>query len=408
MLRTLALPLLPTLIVMGLLGCRDSGVGPEPDDPLFERYVAMGNSITAGFESEGINDSTQAHPYSVQFAARFNAPFAWAGVRNPGCPAPLLGPLALTTERVGGARATDCAGLQTTLPRFNHSLAVPGIRIADALQQPGDTGFAGFDLFIRLLFREIFGGRTLVQAMLNADPTLVSVWLGNNDVLSAATSGDLAQMTPTEQFVESLDRIVAALGQTRVQDAILLGVSNPVHIPLLQPGLYYWMLAQDPAAHALIGDKPVSDDCAPGTPGSAHLVSARIVRAPTSVISCADDAPFVITSEERAGITARVAEFNAAIRAHAAAAGWIYIDVPAIQEERISDTLGVRLCQGLLEAATHLERIQVMQATCPLPRQRPEDFFGTLFSFDGLHPSREGQRVIADYMEAAVRAKHGI
>jgi hypothetical protein len=407
--RISALPFLLALLAAALLGCRDDGVGPEPNDPLFERYVAVGNSITAGFESEGINDSTQAHPYAVQFAARFNAPFAWARVRNPGCPAPLVGPLALTTERVGGARATDCAGLHTTLPRLNHSLAVPGIRIAEALRQPADTGFPPFDLFLRLLFREIFGGRTLVQAMLNADPTLVSIWLGNNDVLSAATSGELAEMTPTEAFVESLDAIVTALArQTRVQDAILLGVSNPLHIPLLQPGLYYWMLAQDPAAHALIGAKPVSDDCAPGTLGSAHLVSARIVRASPAAISCADDAPFVITAAERTAITARVAEFNDAIRARAATNGWIYIDVPAIQQERLSDTTGMRLCQGLLEATTNAERVQVMLATCPVPRPQPEDFFGTLFSFDGLHPSREAQRLIADRMEAAVRAKHGI
>ena len=30
-----------------------------PVDPLFDRYVSMGNSITAGFQSDGINDSTQ-------------------------------------------------------------------------------------------------------------------------------------------------------------------------------------------------------------------------------------------------------------------------------------------------------------------------------------------------------------
>jgi len=29
-----------------------------PLDPLFDRYVSMGNSITAGFQSAGINDST--------------------------------------------------------------------------------------------------------------------------------------------------------------------------------------------------------------------------------------------------------------------------------------------------------------------------------------------------------------
>jgi len=115
--RPTVVAIVAILAASAVLGaCRDAGVGPTPDDPLFERYVALGNSVTAGFESEGINDSTQAHPYSVQFAARFNAPFAWARVRMPGCPAPLVGPLALTTERVGGARATDCAGLRTPCP----------------------------------------------------------------------------------------------------------------------------------------------------------------------------------------------------------------------------------------------------------------------------------------------------
>jgi hypothetical protein len=404
-----AVTLLIVLAGAGLWGCRDSGVGPTPDDPLFERYIALGNSITAGFESEGINDSTQAHPYSVQFAARFNAPFFWARIRLPGCPAPLLGPLALTTERVGGARATDCNGLHTTLPRVNHSLAVPGIRIADVLREPAETPFSPYNLFIRLLFREIFGGRTLLQAMINADPTLVSVWVGNNDVLTAATTGDAETMTPVGEFVASFGQIADAIAnQTQAQDAILLGVSNPLIIPLVQPGLYYWMLWQDAAARTLLGNKPVSDDCAPGTSGSANLVSARVVRSGPDEISCADEAPFVITPEEQAAIVGRVATYNAAIRARAAAEGWIFIDVPAIQQEQLSDPQGVRLCQGLLSAGSDAERVQVMQQTCPLPRPDPRDFFGRLFSYDGFHPSREGQRLVADRMEVAVRAKHGI
>ena len=396
--------------VLVLAGCRDDSVGPTPDDPLFERYIAVGNSITAGFESEGINDSTQAHPYSVQFAERFNAPFAWARVRVPGCPAPLVGPLALTAERVGGARATDCAGLHTTLPRLNHSLAVPGIRIADALREPAQTDFSPYNLFINRLFREIFGGRTLVQAMVNADPTLVSVWLGNNDVLTAVTSGDLAQMTPTESFVGSLDQIVSAIAdQTQVEDAILLGVGNPLLIPLVQPGLYYWVLAQEPVSHALIGNKPVNPNCGPDGTGRANLVSARVVRAAAATeISCADEAPFVLDAEEQAAIVTRVEEYNQAIRARATEHGWIYVDVPAIQQAQAGDPQGMRLCQAVPGAQTVEQMFEAVRETCPLPRDDPRDFFGRLFSFDGFHPSREGQRVIADHMEQAVRAKHGI
>ncbi|HTD69913.1 MAG TPA: hypothetical protein VK647_05630, partial [Gemmatimonadales bacterium] len=39
------------------------GVPPYAGGAMFQRYVAMGNSITAGFQSGGINDSTQRRSY---------------------------------------------------------------------------------------------------------------------------------------------------------------------------------------------------------------------------------------------------------------------------------------------------------------------------------------------------------
>ena len=38
-------------------------------DPMFRRYVSLGNSITAGFQSAGINDSTQQRSYAVLLGA---------------------------------------------------------------------------------------------------------------------------------------------------------------------------------------------------------------------------------------------------------------------------------------------------------------------------------------------------
>ena len=46
-----------------------------PVDPLFARYVSMGNSITAGFQSGGINDSTQQQSYAVLLAHAMRSPF---------------------------------------------------------------------------------------------------------------------------------------------------------------------------------------------------------------------------------------------------------------------------------------------------------------------------------------------
>src|SRR5689334_16982535 len=60
-----------------------------PIDPLFERYVSIGNSITAGFQSGGILDSTQQQSYAVLLAHAMHSPFFVPSLRFPGCPNPI-------------------------------------------------------------------------------------------------------------------------------------------------------------------------------------------------------------------------------------------------------------------------------------------------------------------------------
>jgi hypothetical protein len=63
----------------GLYGC-DTGaniVSPRVVDDMFRNYVAIGNSITAGYQSSGINDSTQAQSYAVLVARQMGTRFAF-------------------------------------------------------------------------------------------------------------------------------------------------------------------------------------------------------------------------------------------------------------------------------------------------------------------------------------------
>src|ERR1043166_8540522 len=55
---------------------------------MFQRYVAMGNSITAGFQSGGINDSTQQQSYVALWPAKRASPFYSPSLTKPGCPPP--------------------------------------------------------------------------------------------------------------------------------------------------------------------------------------------------------------------------------------------------------------------------------------------------------------------------------
>jgi hypothetical protein len=74
--RTLAASLM--VVVPLVAGCRSDESLAAPDlgnnGGLLTRYVAMGNSITAGFQSAGINDSTQRRSYAAVFARQARGP----------------------------------------------------------------------------------------------------------------------------------------------------------------------------------------------------------------------------------------------------------------------------------------------------------------------------------------------
>src|SRR6266550_2391887 len=98
-------------ILLGMVACHnDQLFRPYPNgplDPLFTRYVSMGNSITAGFQSAGINDSTQLQSYANLVAGRMQTPFFMPLMNRPGCPPPLIN--VFTGKLVPPAVPNNCA-----------------------------------------------------------------------------------------------------------------------------------------------------------------------------------------------------------------------------------------------------------------------------------------------------------
>lgn len=392
------------LLAIGALlaGCVDSDtpvvVDTEGGD-LFDRYVALGNSITAGFQSGGIHVEFQEEAYPALLADRAGASFGIPALAMPGCPPPYVAPL--STERTS---EEACALRDTNPPRLVQNLAVPGATTAHLLHPLG-TGTT--------LNTIILGGRTQVGAMLEADPTLVSVWIGNNDALGAALSGDPAALTPLAEFQAAYDQIVDAIQESTAQDAVLIGVADAMALaPALQPGAYFWAIDNSESEFAAMLD--VDDNCAPQTAGGARLVSFQGVSAQLAanpqapaVINCAAEAPFVLTNEEMQQIGMRVAQFNAHIETRAEENDWIYIDPAAdLVEAAIDQPDFIRKCQGLATATNDQEFMLAVQNTCPGPTA--PNFFGSYFSFDGVHPSTAGHSAITDAIATALNQKHGL
>src|SRR5215213_6633358 len=90
--------------VLGALACESNGdvLGPAapPGGEIFRSYVAMGNSITAGFQSGGINDSTQRQSFARLLATQMGTSYRYAALALPGCPPPVEN--FMTQARVGG------------------------------------------------------------------------------------------------------------------------------------------------------------------------------------------------------------------------------------------------------------------------------------------------------------------
>src|SRR5437660_1016761 len=264
-------------LVLAAAGCSNEHLFPlavpqYAGGAMFQRYVAMGNSITAGFQSGGINDSTQQQSYVGLVAGKMGSPFYYPSLTKPGCPPPIDTVFTATgvPHRLGGGTGATCFFRAPSIPPFLTNVAVPGAEALDLLKNGPGAGTNSNALTLLML-----GGRTQTQAMMAAHPTFVSVWLGNNDLLGAAQAGDTTLATDTAAFRVQYSEVLDSIEATGAQGALLIAVgfghlSNNVVPPHFSRGSTWFNVA----ASGAFAPAPftVAANCAsPG--GDAVLVS---------------------------------------------------------------------------------------------------------------------------------------
>ena len=361
---------------------------------MFQRYVSMGNSITAGFQSAGINDSTQKQSYVALVAGAMGAAYYYPSLTMPGCPPPLTN--IFLQARVGGAGSTSttCLLRSANIPPFLTNVAVPGAEVLDAVLNgpaPGTNSNA--------LTQLMLGGRTQTQAMQAAHPTFVSVWLGNNDLLGAAELGDTTFATDTGRFRREYAQVldsIQATGASAVLIAVGLGhLANGVVPPFFSRGTtwysYWFNGAFNPAPFT------VAANCAPPR-GDTVLVSfaygftllAQAQRGSPTTLDCT--IPPVDQPPQVRFFVRLQLEYNAIIQSLAAAHSWAYTD-------GIDSTLD--------SLATDLGQIRPFPNIGNPPPGCATNTFGAAFSCDGIHPSAATQRLIARKIVQAINQKYG-
>ena len=124
---------LSSLAVLASCERKDTLLGPVTPSggDIFTSYVALGNSITAGYQSGGINDSTQRQSYARLLSIQMGTQYHYASLQGRGCTPPIAN--TQTGALVGtGSTSTTCdlrAGSSVT--DVLNNVAVPGARVLD-------------------------------------------------------------------------------------------------------------------------------------------------------------------------------------------------------------------------------------------------------------------------------------
>ena len=206
---------LSLLVIFLLAGCEDRTDLIEPGPPElgeadFTRYVSIGNSLTAGYQSGALYESAQIYSFGKLIADQAGAAFVQPTIEDPGIggliEAVSLDPLVFSTRGLLGGLPNNAEYDSV----FNN-LGIPGAILSDILNASNaTTSSQSFNVFFDIVLR---GKGTVIEQATSFNPTLITLWIGNNDILGYATSGGLDNYTQQDSFAIQFDKLCEELSK---------------------------------------------------------------------------------------------------------------------------------------------------------------------------------------------------
>ena len=345
-----------------------------------------------GVTSAGVNAAGQRAAWPAQLASRVGVPFSMPLIQDPGCSPPLLAPLAANLVLIAGFAAMGedlvsavmdvCMPLRDGITPPTNNVAISGAKAYDALYTTPELEAAHNARAGELYRRVLAPGQTQVTAMLAQNPTFVSVELAANEVLPAST-GRIAAMTPFEVWQPIYDQIIDAVRSTGAA-AVLVGLpNNAANFPSIRRAREFFNEWPDLLALGI----SMSLNCYFSSnyvfvPG---YVLTLISKTPTTA-TCKDvpgTVDYILTSSDINVINARMAQMNAHIQTKANENGYAFFKLAALYDlPKINFNL-----------------VDVLFSNNP---------FGPNISLDGVHPSAQGQSILATAAVQAINAKYGL
>lgn len=434
--KILTLPVLLGLLVAGCSLDEPSSPAGLEARPVFSSYVAVGNSLTAGYMDSGLMRTGQANSYPMLIAtqlglgASFTQPWVASpgiGSTNTGNPALIAGvlkvdlsvsPPAIAPLGVTAADQVPGLLLASAQPTPYDNLGVPGATLGDLFNGYASTASESHSPFFDFINRPtLYGNESRTATVLALDgvtpkeatyetcssgwqavakgPSLATVWIGNNDVLGGATSGNptTANMTDPNVFASRYSDMMQLLAGGLQQRTGFPATIVAANIPNVTDVAYFITEATFNQALAAQTDGALTSWPGGYEEGSAQLLTFTVLSwVGANIGNPATPIPsnFTLTAGEVGLVTAYVNGYNGAIAQI----------VAAINAAHVANV-------GLVDANTIVHDLTSTQKTHYIlllgagltPTQAAA---ATIFSLDGVHPNNHGYGLVANAFIAKI------
>lgn len=385
--------------------------------PDFSKYIAIGNSLTAGFADGGLYLEGQQQAFPVLIAEKmkahgggdFKSPFFTESQSNGS------GYLRLK-ELVNGQplteNVTDKLAIRGTSPTGGYlytkyteevnNLGVPGMRL-DMIDVRGLGSQLGNPYFERLL-PDNAALTTYREFATSKDHTFFSFSLGNNDALGYATNGavhtgDTNRLTDTATFGARLREFITAL-TTNKQKGVIATIPDVSAVPflttvtrqaLLQAANAASQAQGGPAVTALFietkaGTRPASDKdmfvlpfASSGLLGKPNAQKIPYGLHPDNPI----ESKYVLDESEVLEVQTRITQYNEKIEEVAKNRNLAVADIHAF----LNKVKNGYAYNGVVISNKYIT--------------------GNVFSLDGIHLTPMGYAIMANIFIEAINAKYG-
>ncbi|MBI2430242.1 MAG: hypothetical protein HYV29_15875 [Ignavibacteriales bacterium] len=430
--------IMSVVLAIVIPGCSDEAPSDLPKSDLgsntVTKYVSVGNSLTAGYQSGGLYEDAQMYSFPNIIAQQLSKAGASLGKfeqpiwGNPGSPdatgkASRYELISLEGPVIGPRGVAAGTGTNTALARPYDNLGIPGAVLFDFLDTTDfiTKATARQNPFFPHVLRSATFGKSIFEQLRNISPKpdIVTFWLGNNDVLGFATSGGANPNAPTSAaafgalYAQALDSLRAALPNAKIVVANIPDVRAIPYFTTVGPAVAADLkgaFAISYQKHGTNGPGDGSSYLTEQNPPLLILPSSSYVTqigTPTGKYYSSNNKPvppgvdttqmlglnylnpipdaLILDSAEQATAANAIAAYNLTIAQVAAAKNAVVVDINAIFNSIKKDGYNI---SGEVYTADYVS--------------------GGLFSLDGVHPSSRGAGIVANEFIKVMNSKFGM